>query len=148
MLIDFPVLSDLTWMMTMPVPTADNRVFSWITPVESPGRRNRVIAWVGSPSSPTRLAVMGPLVPAITAWYSSWVLPVLLTVTRDVVAPGLGNVRVAGLSWDVKPLVVGIMRPDVASPCTAGLAVEVAIAVRFKEPDSAKLTASVAMATD
>ena len=53
-----------------------------------------------------------------------------------------------GLNCAVRPWVARIERLDVAAPLTAVLVRDVAIAVRFKAPATAKLTAPVVMATD
>ena len=74
-------------------------------------------------------------------------LPVLWTMRRKVTVPGLESVWESGLNSAVIPFVWGMARSAEAAPWMAGLLVEVAMAMRFRLPCTAKLTAPVVIGT-
>ncbi len=74
-------------------------------------------------------------------------LPVLWTIRMNVAMPGLERGWVAGLNSAARPNVPGMARSADAAPWMAGLLAEVAIAMRFKLPCTAKSTAPVVIGT-
>ena len=85
---DSVLLSDLTWTVMAPFPTAKRSACSSIAPVDRPGKMKVAIDCVGEPSNPTSVAVTGPLLPMIVAEYESCIFPVFCTIKRNVAVPG------------------------------------------------------------